>query len=468
MTASAPDPARIKERAALWSIAASAAITLAKGAAGLATGSLALISDALHSLADVAATAMTWAAIRIAARPADESHPYGHGKVESLAALAETAFLFGLSGVVAWEGMRRLVQGGAEVEPSWMAAGVLVAAIAVDAWRWRGLTRAARETGSEALAADALHFSSDLVNSALVLAALGAAALGYPQVDALVAVGVALFIGVAGFRLARRTLDTLLDAAPSGLAEQVRRIAEGVPGIVGVGRVRVRPAGGHVIGEIAVQVARTLPLDRVEAIRARLVEAVRGTLPGAEFTVTAEPVPLDNETVLERVMLIAAKRRLPVHHVTAQEVAGRLTLSLDIEVDGRLSLRAAHAQASRLEQAIRDEFGAETEVDTHIEPLRVRPIEGQDEPEAVARIGAALGGAARRAGLVGDVHKVRVRRSAEGLVVNYHCRVDPDLTVAEVHDAVDAVEQIVRGAHPEILRLTGHAEPARREAALPG
>src|SRR3712207_3780413 len=184
-----PDEAR-KERAALWSIAASAVITLAKGAAGLATGSLALISDAAHSLLDVASTTMTWLAVRAARKPADAQHHYGHGKFESLAALGQTAFLFLLSGAVAYEGVRRLAAGDAAVAPSWTAVAVLVAAIAVDAWRWQSLTRVARETGSEALEADALHFSSDLVNSVLVLAALGAAAAGYPQVDSLVAIGV--------------------------------------------------------------------------------------------------------------------------------------------------------------------------------------------------------------------------------------------------------------------------------------
>src|SRR4051812_6811679 len=186
--------AQAKERAALASIAASAVITLAKGVAGLASGSLALISDAAHSLLDVAATTLTWFAVRAANKPADAEHHYGHGKYESLAALIETAFLFLLSGAVAFEGVRRLLGGQSDVEPSWMAAGVLAAAIAVDAWRWRRLKRVAAETGSEALEADALHFSSDLVNSVLVLAALGAAAAGYPQADALAAVLVALFI----------------------------------------------------------------------------------------------------------------------------------------------------------------------------------------------------------------------------------------------------------------------------------
>jgi cation diffusion facilitator family transporter len=449
-----------KERAALWSIAASAGITVAKGAVGLASGSLSLISDAAHSFLDVAATTMTWLAVRAAHKPADEQHQYGHGKLESLAALVETAFLFLLSGAVALEGARRLWLGNSEIQPSWIAAGVLVAAIGVDAWRWWGLKQVARETGSEALEADALHFSADLINSALVLGALGAAALGYPQADALVAIGVSLFIAVAGFRLARRTVETLLDAAPKGLAERIKAKVEEVPGVVSVERVRVRPAGDTVFGEILAHVSRTLPLEHVAAVKDRILRAVAEEVPRSEIVVAIEPKQLDAETILEQVLLLAAKQRLPVHHVMVQDVNGRTSLSLDLEVDGRLSLGAAHAVATKLETAIRDEFGPEMEVDTHIEPLRIAPMAGHDEnPEVLGRIERALSETARVVGELTDVHSVRVRRTADGLVVTYHCRFDPTLSVASVHAHVDELERRMRDTHPEILRLTGHAEP---------
>lgn len=454
------DRERRKARAASLSVLASAGITLAKGAAGFATGSLALISDAAHSLLDVASTSMTWLAVRVAGKPADAEHHYGHGKVESLAALLQTALLFLLSGAVAFEGLRRLATGDTEVEPSWAAVGVLFAAIAVDAWRWRALTRVARETGSEALAADALHFSSDLVNSVLVLAALGAASLGFPQADALVAVGVALFIAAAGFRLARRTVDTLLDAAPAGVAEAARAEAERVPGVVAAERVRVRPAGGRLLGEVGVEVPRTLPMERVAAIRDRIADVLARSWPGSEWTVTAEPVPLDDETVLDRVMLIAARRRVFVHHVIVQTVAGRLSVSLDVEVDRRLTLRAAHAVADGLEAEIVAELGPAVEVETHIEPLPEGEVEGRDaEPALAGRIARALEDTSQGVPDVGGVHSVRVRETGGGLVVNYHCRVDPDLTVARVHDGVDELERRMRAAEPRILRLIGHAEP---------
>jgi cation diffusion facilitator family transporter len=451
---------RRKERAAAWSIAASSAITLAKGTVGLGTGSLALISDAAHSLLDVAATTMTWLAVRAAHKPADDEHQYGHGKLESLAALVETAFLFLLSGAVALEGARRLWQASAEVAPSWIAAGVLVASIAVDAWRWRGLKRVAQETGSDALEADALHFSSDLVNSVLVLGALGAAALGYQQADALVAIGVSVFIAFAGFRLARRTVENLLDAAPKGLSERIRTKVDEVPGVVSVEQVRVRPGGDKVFGEVRVRVARTLPLEHVAAVKERILTAIAEEVPRSEIVVALEPTQLDDETILEQVLLIAAKQRLPVHHVMVQDVDGRTSLSLDLEVDGRMSLGAAHALATKLEAAIREELGPDLEVDTHIEPLRIGPMAGQDEsPEVRTRIEHALAATAARIGRLKDVHSVRVRRTSDGLVVTYHCRFDPGMSVASVHAEVDELEQTMRSEHPNILRLTGHAEP---------
>jgi cation diffusion facilitator family transporter len=351
-------------------------ITIGKGLAGFATGSLALISDAAHSLFDVVATTITYLAIKAADKPADEEHPFGHGKVESVAALAETAFLFVLSGAVAYEGIRRLLAGVADFTPSWIAAGVLVVAIAVDAWRWISLKRVARETGSEALEADALHFSADLINSALVLMAFGAAALGYPQADALVAIAVAVFIAIAGFRLARRTLDTLIDTAPKGSSELLRRIVSDVPGVVDVQSVRLRLSGGRLIGEVNIQVSRTLALERVAELKDEISRIITATFPDADITIVAQPIALDSETLLERVLLIAIHNHVPAHHVTVQNISERLSVSADLEIDGRMSLGDAHRIASNFEAAIRAEFGAATEVETHIEPLEVSHLEG--------------------------------------------------------------------------------------------
>ncbi len=452
----------IKENAALSSILASVVITLGKGAAGFATGSLALISDAAHSLLDVAATTMTWLAIRAAAKPADDVHHYGHGKVESIAALAETGLLFLLSGAVAIEGIRRLWQDTTTLSIHWSAIAVLLGSIAIDAWRWWTLNRVAKETRSEALAADALHFSSDLINSVLVLLAFGAAALGFPEADALVAVGVALFIGIAGFRLARRTLDTLLDAAPAGSAIAIHDKITALAGVVAVEDVRVRQSGSDVFIEVAIAVARSMPLDRLAILKDSMTSEIQNSFPEARVTITATPRALDEETILERVLLIAAKRRVPVHHVTVQNLTDRLSVSLDLEVDGHTSLGDAHATASQLEHAIREELGPETEVETHIEPLVVSSLMGKDTDEATkSQVTQSLTLHARASGTISDVHSVRVRETGHGLVVNYHCRVEPHLDVTSVHEAVDRLEHGVKNDIPNILRIVSHTEPVR-------
>jgi divalent metal cation (Fe/Co/Zn/Cd) transporter len=159
-------------------------------------------------------------------------------------------------------------------------------------------------------------------------------------------------------------------------------------------------------------------------------------------------------------MVIARNRALAVHHVMVHEVEGRLAISLDLEVDGKLSLRAAHELADGLEAAIAAELGADVEVDTHIEPLEPHRASGRDAPpERVKAIELALGELAADGRAIRDVHNVRVRETDEGEIVNFHCRVDPALTVQAAHEKVDAVERALRERSPSIKRVIGHAEP---------
>lgn len=455
------DPMNEKEKAALVSIAASAGLTAAKAAIGLLTGSLAILSEAGHSLIDLAATVLTYFAVRISGKPADAEHQYGHGKVESVTALAETAFLFVLGAVVIFEAAQRLSgERAAAVEATPAAFIVVAASIAVDFLRARALDRVAKRTMSQALEADALHFRSDMVSSIAVLVGLVGVALGYLRADACAAIVVAIFICVAGWRLGRRTIDTLTDTAPAGVSERIATIARSVPGVVAVERVRARPAGAVLFVDLGVSVSRTLPLDRVAAIKERATRAIRTALPEAEVTITTEPRALDDETVRERVMLIARNRGLAVHHVAVQAIADRLSVSTDLEVDGTLALATAHDIASRLEESIREELGPTVEVETHIEPLPAVVLAGRDAPSArVGAISEALAALASEVSGLGEMHDVRVRETADGEIVNFHCRLDPAVTVSAAHELVDAVERGLRRRFPTIRRVIGHAEP---------
>src|SRR5438105_700060 len=229
----------VKERVALGSVAVSAGLTVAKAVVGLLSGSLAILSEAAHSLIDLAATVMTYFAVRMSGKPADAEHHYGHGKIESVAALAETALLFVLSAVVIFEAARRLV--GAEqhaVEATLAAFAVVALSVVVDFFRSRLLYRVAADTSSEALEADALHFGSDMWSSLAVLVGLAGVRFGFAWADAAAAIVVAVFVCLAGWRLGRRTLETLTDTAPEGAAERISAVARRIPGVVAVARVR--------------------------------------------------------------------------------------------------------------------------------------------------------------------------------------------------------------------------------------
>jgi cation diffusion facilitator family transporter len=404
---------------------------------------------------------MTYFAVRIADKPADAEHHYGHGKVENLSALAETVLLFVLSGVVAWEAGQRLLGGhGHAVEATAAAFAIVLASIATDFLRARMLSRLAATTSSQALEADALHFSSDMWSSAAVLAGLTGIRFGYNWADSAAALVVALFVCLAGWRLGRRTIDTLTDTAPEGVAERISAAARRIRNVVSVERVRARQVGARVFGEIEVGASRTLPLDRVESLKSDIAAAVTAAVPQAQISVSVIPRALDNETVMERVMVIARNRALAVHHVTVQTIAGKLSISLDLEVDGEFSLTAAHDIADGLEAAIRDEFGPTVEVDTHIEPLQMMDVAGRDAVAGeVAAIGSALAELATASGMLRNVHDVRVRETTNGEIVNFHCDVDPTSTVAAVHDLVDKVERGLRQRFPAIKRVIGHAEP---------
>jgi cation diffusion facilitator family transporter len=455
---------REKEKVALSSIAASAGLTIAKAVVGFLTGSLGILSEAGHSLIDLGATVMTYAAVRVSGTPPDEEHHYGHEKFEAVSALAETALLFLLSGIVIWEAIKRLIEhDGPEVEATVWAFAVVIGSIVVDAMRSHALTRVAKATKSEALEADALHFSSDIASSAAVLIGLiGVRFFGASWADSAAALVVATLVCVAGWRLGKRTIDTLTDVAPEGAAKTITATAASVPGVVAVGQVRARKAGDKVFIEVTVAVSRLLPLDRVAAIKDTLAIAIRRQVEGAEVTVTTDPMALNNESVLDRVMVIARNRALAVHHVTVHEIQDRLAISLDLEVDGKLSLRAAHDLADGLEKAIADELGVIVEIDTHIEPLQPHRAAGRDAPPGrVKAIELALSELAADSRTVRDVHNVRVRETDEGEIVNFHCRVDPSLTVQSVHEKVDKLERALRERSPSIKRVIGHAEPAR-------
>lgn len=429
---------------------------------GVAIGSLALISEALHSSVDLIATVVTWVVVRVSDKPADAEHHYGHGKLESLSALGVIALLYILAGGIVVEAYSRLREGVAPPTLTALPFVVLVVDIVVNFWRARTLHKTAMETKSQALGADALHFASDVLGSFAVIIGLGLAAFGYAWGDAGAAIAVAVLISILGLRLGKSTIETLLDRAPDGASEKAEDAIRAIPGVVAVERLRVRMVGARHFVDAAVQVPRTYPIDRIDSIKRKAQDAVTRALHDADLTFTAVPVARNNESVRERIMVIARNSGLAIHHVTVHDLGEKLTVSIDLEVDGDMPLNEAHDIAHGLEHAIRDEFGADVEVDTHIEPLEPELPHGTNaSADRVEAIQQALSRYAAESGAIHDVHNVRVRDTDAGEIVNFHCRAVPSMSVIDVHGKVDEIERALRRAFPSVKRVISHAEPAR-------
>ena len=260
-------------------------LTSIKGLVGVITGSLGILSEALHSLLDLGAALLTFFAVKAGDKPADKEHPYGHSKIESVSALIESALLFATSGWIIYEAIKRLASGKTEVEITWYSFAVIIIAIIVDISRSRALMKVAKETKSQALEADALHFSSDIWSSLAVLLGLICVYFKIPAADTVAALVVALFVLRVGYRLCKSTFDVLIDTAPEGTEELVRETAKNVFGVLGVERIRLRHVGNTIFIEINITVDRKLMLEEAKQIGKNVAKEIKNKIENADVTV---------------------------------------------------------------------------------------------------------------------------------------------------------------------------------------
>ncbi|MDD5109681.1 MAG: cation-efflux pump [Patescibacteria group bacterium] len=461
-THSGATQAHQKKSVALSSVFASVFLTLIKLVVGITTGSLGIISEAAHSALDFVAALLTFFAVRVGDKPADKDHPYGHTKMESVSALIETGLLFLTSAWIIYEAVKRLFFKNVHVETAWYALVIIVISIVVDISRSRALRKVATATHSQALEADALHFSSDIWSSLAVLVGLLAVQFGIgSNADSIAALVVAGLVLVTGYKLGKRTIDVLVDAAPEGITDRITHLAKGIDGVLGVAKVRVRHAGAFFFADLTVHVHRKLSLEKVQEICNRIEQQIERALPGVDLTVHAVPLSQDNETIIERVQLIAARHNLAVHDIVAHSQAGRTFVSFDLEVTANLTIGEAHATATQLETAIQNELGSDLVINTHIEPLRnaVMPS-ASAPPEETAAVNDAIGAIAATLPGVRGTHDVRVRQSDRQLFVTLHCYFDAETPLEDAHNLASRFEYRLKEKIPHMQRAVVHVEPA--------
>lgn len=460
---------REKKQAALLSVSSAMLLLSLKIFLTVSTGSLGVLSEALHSGLDLIAAIITYLSVRLADEPADEKHPYGHGKFENFSAFVETGLLLLTALYIIYEAFVRLFFRHVHIVPSTTAIVVLLIALTVDLTRARALKRVANKFASEALEADALHFSTDVWSTLVVIAGISLVWAGdilqWPWLayaDPIAALAVAGVVIWVGSQLGRRTLDALLDAAPAGLQQQIASAVGAMDGVLEAARVRVRRAGNRHFVDVTVSVPRSASLEQVHALSDAIEERIGAIVP-ADVVVHAEPRAPEGEHLFEAIRALAQRKGLAIHDLTAYQQDGRLFVQLHLEVDENLSLREAHRRATDLENAIHELRGGHTEVNIHIEPLG-RHISNTDgaanEMRQLSRaIESFLNSLPSEYSELVNCHDVLVRQVEHHILVSCHCTMQSDLPVTQVHDVTAALEDRVKERFPQVYRMTIHPEP---------
>jgi cation diffusion facilitator family transporter len=462
--------------AALGSIGSALVLVALKVFLAVTTGSLGVLSEAMHSSLDLIAAILTWLSVRVSDRPADSGHTYGHGKYENFSAFVETGLLLATSVFIIVEAFVRLLFKQSHMQPSLLAMVIMGLAMCIDLVRSRALSRVAREYPSEALEADALHFSTDVWSTLVVILGMGTVWLGQRYgvpgleiADPIAALVVAAIVIWVGSRLGKRTLDALLDVAPEGLQERVTKEVAGLEGVLSTERVRVRRAGNQHFVDVTISVPRSASFEQVHAI-SDAVERRVGEIVPADVMVHMEPRAAAGEHLFDAIRAIAARRGLSVHEISADQLDGHLFIEMHLEVDEALSLWDAHRRASELEEEIRALPGVaassdreHAKVNIHIEPLGTHIASVDGGRGEMAGLGRAIEDyvntlRAEFHELV-DCHEVHVRQVEHKILVSCHCAMDGSLPITQIHDVTGALEDRVKEHFPQIARVTIHPEP---------
>jgi cation diffusion facilitator family transporter len=450
---------RRPELVALISVFIGAAIVVGKLVVGLLTGSLGIISEAVHSLLDLAASGFTLVAVRTARKPADTEHPYGHGRAENLAAFAEGVLLLITAAGIAFEAVHRLTAGGAAVNAAGYAFALLIATMLIELGRAAVLRRVGRDASSDALQADATNRWSDVLATVGVLAGLVGVRVGFAWADSVAALLVAVIIARAAGMLAWHSGDILIDRAPAGAERNLRAAIQGVSGVREVRSVRVRRSGPKLLGDAVIATARMLPLEAAARIGDDVKRAARATLPELDLTVLVEGQSRPSDLV-ERVHAAAARNGgvRDLHNVTVErESDGSLHLTMHAKLPGDMTLAAASLASADLEKTLRAELPDATRIDIHLEPMEPHVVSGEDVTQRRALL-------AERMRQIVESHPA-VKRGIDVELSDRHNRIHAhvvaelagDVSLEQAHQVETELEEQIRRALPEVSEVTARA-----------
>jgi cation diffusion facilitator family transporter len=469
--ATGADAGKQKVRVALTSVVAAVGLTATKSVVGWQTGSLGILSEALHSGLDLVAALITFFAVRVADRPADQDHHYGHWKIENLSALVETGLLLVTCLWIINESLERLFWKQVEIEPSWIAFAVMAGSIVVDVSRSRALARVAVASGSQALEADALHFQTDVWGSLTVIVGLAGVWIGQRWgiswlflADALAAILVAAIVLVMSGRLGKRSVDALLDRAPLDLTERIRAAIKTVPDVQGPVRLRMRQAGPRLFVDADVSIGRGASLEGAHAVMDRVEERIRDVAPEASVVIHAEPLRTTSESLGEAIRLVVSRHAAGAHDLFIHDADGKPCVDLHLEAPGDLTLTEAHALTEQIEADLRREVPRLDRVYIHVDPMREDHARVVGVDTDAGRVAGRLRTLALAIPGIRDCLNVSVRQVEGRIWIACNCAMDGSLSLNEAHELGLELMRQARRQIPGVERVSVHAEPSARQS----
>ena len=452
-----------KRRVAAGSVAVALFLTALKLGVGLWTGSLGILSEAAHSGLDLLAALMTWFAVSVSGRPADEEHPYGHQKIENLSALFETLLLLLTCVWIIYEAVHRLFFKSVEIEVNAWSYLVVVVAMVMDFTRSRLLYRVAKKTHSAALEADALHFSSDIASSAVVLVGLFFTKMGYPEADPISALGVSIFVMFICYRLGMRSIDNLVDRISPSHLKRAAEAARSVPGVRRAYDIRVREAGDKHFVDLKVALDARSVFRRAHEITEQVEAALKKVFRNADILVHAEPAPAGPSNLWESAISIADGLDARVHHIESHLTKEGTALDVHLELPEETPFFEAHRKASLFEEGMKAAHPALKSVVTHLECEESTPTEKTDESSSSGELASRIRSTASRVeGVLACTGQRILSRDGRHWVA-ITCVLRPSLSLGEAHSIATQVEASVRQSDPSISSVTVHTEPERAE-----
>lgn len=440
------------------------AVASSKIVIGLVSGALAISADGLHSVIDSAGNIVGLIAIRLADRPPDENHPYGHSRFETLAALVIGALLL-LTATEIIRGVIERLSGGEAPKITPLAFVVMLATLLVNIFVSRYQRREGKRLESQVLLADAANTSADVFVTLSVIASMGLVTwLGWGWADIVAALFITVLIARAAWHVLRQTAGVLVDTAPYS-ADELRQLVESVPSVDEVLRVRSRGATNAAHVDVDIQVAPEMTTDQSAAIADAIREKLQITLPGIhEVEVHFAPHQRAEPDYTLAARAHADAMGLATHEVRLSDGPDGKVLEMHVEVPADQTLGAAHDQVSQLEHDVQASLPDVVEVITHIEPALATVDSGQDETlddhaQSLERQALALL-LAEHGDL--DWHDLRIQPYQAGFSLTMHVTLPSQISVEAAHRVAESAETLLRNHLPELERVTIHTEPPEK------